>query len=168
MTTTELHAPMRIPCAHEPGLMFLVISVTALGGLLFGYDTAVISGAIGFLKSHFALSSMATGWAGTSAIVGCIPGAMFAGILSDRLGRKSVLLLCAALYAVSGVASALPQTFTQFIIARFIGGLSIGASSMICPLYIAEIAPKNTAAGWVHFFNSELSSAFSSSSSSTS
>src|SRR6201999_722756 len=67
---------------------------------------------------------------------------MCAGFLSDRLGRKKVLLLCAGLYAISGIGSALPQTFAQFIIARFIGGLSIGASSMICPLYIAEIAPE--------------------------
>ena len=140
MTTSQIQPRDAETVARGPGLIFLVISVTALGGFLFGYDTAVISGAIGFLKLHFALTSMGTGWAGASAIVGCIPGSMFAGILSDRLGRKKVLLLCAALYAVSGVASALPRTFAEFIIARFVGGLSIGASSMICPLYIAEIA----------------------------
>ena len=123
-------------------LILFVTSVAAIGGFLFGYDTAVISGAIGFLESHFELSPLQKGWAGASAIIGCIPGAMCAGFLSDRLGRKRVLLLSAVLYAVSGVASAIPQSFTQFIIARFLGGLGIGASSMICPLYIAEIAPE--------------------------
>lgn len=116
-------------------------AVAAIGGFLFGYDTAVISGAIGFIQGHFALSPLQTGWAGASAIVGCIPGAAFAGFLSDRFGRKKVLILCAVLFAVSGVGSALPRTFGQFIAARFVGGLGIGASSMICPVYIAEIAP---------------------------
>ena len=127
---------------HNLPFVLLITSVAAIGGFLFGYDTAVISGAIGFLEAHFHLTPMLKGWAGASAIVGCIPGAMFAGVLSDRWGRKKVLIVCAALYAISGVASALPQTFPQFVVARFIGGLSIGASSAICPLYIAEIAPE--------------------------
>jgi SP family arabinose:H+ symporter-like MFS transporter len=130
------------PGAANVGFIVFITSITAIGGFLFGYDTAVISGAVGFLETHFNLSPAQTGMAGASAIVGCIPGAMFAGVVSDRLGRKRVLLLCAVLYAVSGVASALPQTFTQFIVARFLGGLGIGASSMICPVYIAEIAPE--------------------------
>jgi SP family arabinose:H+ symporter-like MFS transporter len=116
--------------------------VTAIGGFLFGYDTAVISGAIGFMEKHFQLSTSQTGWAGASAIVGCIPGAALAGFLSDRFGRRKVLFLCAILYAVSGIASAIPQTFGQFLLARFLGGIGIGASSMICPVYIAEIAPQ--------------------------
>ena len=123
-------------------LVVFVTMVTAIGGFLFGYDTAVISGAVGFLQTHFHLSSWQTGWAGASAIVGCIPGAMCAGFLSDRFGRKKVLVLSAILYAVSGLASAVPRTFDEFILARFIGGLGIGSSSMICPVYIAEIAPE--------------------------
>lgn len=128
----------------EAGLrrVLLATAVTAIGGFLFGYDTAVISGAIGFIQSHFDLSPLQTGWAGASAIVGCIPGAAFAGVLSDRFGRKRVLILCAVLFALSGIGSAMPQTFGQFIAARFVGGLGIGASSMICPVYIAEIAPR--------------------------
>lgn len=82
------------------------------------------------------------GLAGASAILGCIPGAMFAGFLSDRFGRKKMLFLCAMLYAVSGLLSAIPNTFNQFLAARIISGLGIGASSMICPVYIAEISPE--------------------------
>lgn len=119
----------------------LVTLVAGVGGFLFGYDTAVINGANQYLKAHFALSPVEEGMAGASAILGCIPGAMFAGFLSDRFGRRKVLFLCAILYAVSGVLSAIPRTFTEFLAARFISGLGIGASSMICPVYIAELAP---------------------------
>jgi SP family arabinose:H+ symporter-like MFS transporter len=115
--------------------------VAAVGGFLFGYDTAVINGANQYLKTHFALSATQEGVAGASAIVGCIPGAMLAGFLSDRFGRRKVLFLCAVLYAASGVLSAVPRTFGAFLAARFISGLGIGASSMICPIYVAELAP---------------------------
>lgn len=119
----------------------LVTLVAATGGFLFGYDTAVINGANQYLKAHFVLNPTQEGIAGASAILGCIPGAMFAGFLSDRFGRRKVLFLCAVLYAVSGLLSAIPRTFTEFLAARFISGLGIGASSMICPIYIAELAP---------------------------
>jgi SP family arabinose:H+ symporter-like MFS transporter len=116
--------------------------VTAIGGFLFGYDTAVINGAISYLKLHLNLNATQEGMAGASAIAGCIPGAMFAGFLSDRFGRKKILFFCALLYAVSGLLSAIPNTFGQFLAARFLSGLGIGASSMICPVYIAEISPE--------------------------
>jgi SP family arabinose:H+ symporter-like MFS transporter len=117
-------------------------AVAAIGGFLFGYDTAVINGANSYLKAHMHLNPAEEGMAGASAILGCIPGAMFAGFLSDRFGRKKLLFLCALLYAVSGVLSAIPNTFGQFLAARFISGLGIGASSMICPVYIAELSPE--------------------------
>ena len=117
-------------------------SVTALGGFLFGYDTAVINGANSYLKAYMHLTPPQEGMAGASAILGCIPGAMFAGFLSDRFGRKKMLFLCALLFAVSGLLSAIPNTFGQFLAARFVSGLGIGASSMICPVYIAEISPE--------------------------
>ena len=116
-------------------------AVAAIGGFLFGYDTAVINGATSYLKAHLALTPAQVGTAGASAILGCIPGAIFAGFLSDRFGRKKLLFLCALLYAASGLLSAIPRTFGQFLAARFISGLGIGASSMICPVYIAEISP---------------------------
>ncbi|MCU0781701.1 MAG: sugar porter family MFS transporter [Akkermansiaceae bacterium] len=128
--------------SFNPRALLLVVSVAAVGGFLFGYDTAVINGANQYLKKHFMLDPVQEGFAGASAILGCIPGAMFAGFLSDRFGRRKVLFLCAILYAVSGFLSAVPRTFGEFLAARFISGLGIGASSMICPVYIAEIAPK--------------------------
>lgn len=118
------------------------VFVAAIGGFLFGYDTAVISGAVGYLKTHFQLDVLRTGWVASSALIGCIPGAMFSGALSDRFGRKSVLFVCALLYMVSGVLSAYPPSFAAFILARCIGGLAIGSCSMICPVYIAEISPE--------------------------
>jgi sugar porter (SP) family MFS transporter len=131
---------------RPPILEFVVLAtaVTAIGGFLFGYDTAVINGAISYLKAHMGLDSAQEGMAGASAILGCIQGAMCAGFLSDRFGRKKMLFLCAVLYAVSGILSALPRSFEQFLAARLLSGLAIGASSMICPVYIAEIAPEKS------------------------
>lgn len=115
--------------------------VAALGGLLFGYDTAVIAGAIGFLQEKFNLSPALVGWAASSAIWGCILGAMVAGYASDRWGRKKILLITAVLFFISALWSAMATDFTTFIIARFIGGVGVGAASMLSPLYISEIAP---------------------------
>jgi SP family arabinose:H+ symporter-like MFS transporter len=130
--------------AKTSGLKFVMLAtgVTAIGGFLFGYDTAVINGANSYLTAHLGLNSSQEGLAGASAILGCIPGAMFAGFLSDRFGRRKLLFLCALLYAVSGLLSAIPNTFGQFMTARIISGLGIGASSMICPVFIAEISPE--------------------------
>ena len=119
----------------------MLSAVAALGGLLFGYDTAVIAGAIGFLRSHFSLDAAATGWAASCALLGCLIGAGIAGFTADRLGRKKALLLAAVLYLVSGVWSALPSTITEFSFARILGGIGIGTASVVCPLYIAEISP---------------------------
>jgi SP family arabinose:H+ symporter-like MFS transporter len=123
--------------------IYRISIVAAIGGLLFGYDTAVIAGAIGFLRDKFELSAAMMGWAASSAIIGCVFGAMFAGKLSDEFGRKKVLILTAILFAISAVGSALPNNLTQFAIARFIGGLGVGAASMLSPLYISEVAPAN-------------------------
>ena len=115
--------------------------IAALGGLLFGYDTAVISGAIGFLRASFNLGPAETGFAASSALIGCILGAATAGPLSDRYGRKRALLLLAVLFTVSGIGSAIPRTLVEFNLARILGGVGIGMASMLSPLYIAEIAP---------------------------
>lgn len=118
-----------------------VALVAAIGGFLFGYDTAVINGANPYISAHFGLDSVQEGFAAASAILGCIPGALLGGFISDRSGRKRVLVLCALLFAIAGIASALPVSFMQFLAARFLGGLAIGISSMVCPVYIGECAP---------------------------
>ncbi|TKK71867.1 MFS transporter [Ilyomonas limi] len=125
------------------GYVYKATSVAAIGGLLFGYDTAVVAGAIGFIQKQYGLSATMVGWIASCALVGCIAGAMFAGKLSDAIGRKKVLILSAILFAVSSAGILLPMSLTWFVIFRFIGGLGIGVASMLAPMYIAEIAPAN-------------------------
>jgi sugar porter (SP) family MFS transporter len=118
-----------------------VCSVAALGGLLFGYDTGVINGSLKFVQLKLDLSPAMKGFAASSALLACIFGAAFAGALSDRLGRKKVLMLSAILFLISAIGTAWSQNLTQFIICRFIGGLGVGGASMTSPMYIAEISP---------------------------
>lgn len=123
------------------GYVLKIALVAALGGLLFGYDTAVISGVIGSLQKKFDLSPLMTGWAASSAIWGCIAGVLAAGFVSDRIGRKKTLAITAMLFLISSIVAAIPQNLTGFLIGRFIGGLGIGAASIVSPLYISEVAP---------------------------
>ncbi|HEX2534267.1 MAG TPA: sugar porter family MFS transporter [Chitinophagaceae bacterium] len=115
--------------------------VAAVGGLLFGYDTAVVAGAIGFIQQKYELSAAMTGWVASCALVGCMVGAMFAGALSDRWGRKKVLMISGIAFAVSSLGIMLPLSLSWFIFFRFIGGVGIGIASMLAPMYISEIAP---------------------------
>lgn len=128
--------------------LILPTMVAALGGLLFGYDLSIIAGANNALQRYFELSDAQVGIVGSSAILGCIPGALLAGFLGDKLGRKKSLLITAILYIVSAVWSAYPQNFEVFLASRFINGLAVGAASMICPTYISELAPKRHR-GWL-------------------
>jgi len=128
-----------------PGNRFYLYSISitaALGGLLFGFDTGVISGAITFVSAHFHLSSHMEGFTVSNLIIGCIIGASLAGPSSDKWGRKPILIISAILFIVSATLAAIPRTIWELIIARFIGGLAVGAASVISPLYITEIAPK--------------------------
>lgn len=129
--------------AEKPNMLFvtLVSIVAALGGILFGFDIAVVSGAIGFLEQRFALNDLQVGWAVSSLIVGSVTGAAVSGYMSERFGRKKVLVAAAMLFVAGSVGSALQDTFTGYIIARIIGGIGIGITSTICPVYNAEIAP---------------------------
>ena len=116
--------------------------VAALGGLLFGYDWVVIGGARQFFEIHFHLqSASAVGWANSCALVGCFAGSLIAGSLGDRYGRKPVLLISALLFAISSILTGWAWSFTAFIAWRIIGGVAIGLSSNISPLYIAEVSP---------------------------
>jgi len=122
--------------------LILICLVAAIGGLLFGFDTAVISGTVGFFQREFQLSAAGTGWVASSALVGCFFGALIAGALSDRFGRKKVLLLSAVFFTVSAVWCGLAGTAADLVCARLIGGLGIGIASLVSPLYIAEISPQ--------------------------
>src|SRR2546427_1184293 len=124
--------------------VYLPAMVAAIGGLLFGFDTAVINGAIVFIKQQFGLSDSQTEIAASSLLLGCVVGASVAAFTSDRFGRKRVLIAAAALFTVSSVGSALPRDLTQFVVARVLGGLAIGIASTLSPLYIAEISPAKT------------------------
>jgi sugar porter (SP) family MFS transporter len=119
--------------------------VAALGGLLFGYDWVVISGADLFYEKYFHLvSASEVGWAKSCALVGCLLGALVSGGLSDRLGRKRLLLLSALLFTVSSVGTGLAPTYLAFVSWRILGGVAIGLASNLSPMYIAEIAPAET------------------------
>ncbi|MGD0538125.1 MAG: sugar porter family MFS transporter [Verrucomicrobiota bacterium] len=130
------------PSAHgSPAFLVLVCLVATLGGLLFGYDTGVISDAIGFLTKHFELTPAMEGWAMSCAIFGCALGAVLAGVVGDRLGRKRLLVLAAFLFAVSSVGTSLPKSLGVFICFRTLAGIGIGMAALASPMYIAEISP---------------------------
>ena len=115
--------------------------VAALGGLLFGFDTAVISGTTQMLKDVFELSSFELGFTVASALIGTIVGALFTGRQADRFGRRYVLFILALLYFVSALGSATANDWYSFLIFRFIGGIGVGGASVVSPMYIAEISP---------------------------
>lgn len=123
------------------GYAYKIAIVAAVGGLLFGYDTAVIAGAIGFIQKQYQLSAAMMGWIASCALLGCIVGAMISGYLSDKLGRKKVLIVAAILFAISSVGTFIPHDLYVFVIFRIVGGLGIGIASMISPMYITECAP---------------------------
>jgi len=118
-----------------------ISAIAALGGLLFGYDTAIISGAIPFIRQYFHLDEYSLGWAVSSILIGCGIGAAAAGIVADHFGRRLTLMICALLFAVSGAGAGVAGTRFVFIAFRLIGGLGVGAAAMVSPMYIAEMAP---------------------------
>ncbi|MBK0379708.1 sugar porter family MFS transporter [Mucilaginibacter sp. SD-g] len=115
--------------------------ISALGGYLFGFDFAVISGALPFLRTQFMLDAWWEGFLTGSLALGCIAGSLIAGKLSDRYGRKPGLMLAAAIFAVSSIGIALSQGLSLFVIMRFAAGIGVGMASMLCPMYIAEVSP---------------------------
>jgi SP family arabinose:H+ symporter-like MFS transporter len=126
--------------------------VAALGGLLFGFDTAIVSGTIPYITTYFNLDAYWLGWAVSSILIGCAIGALLAGKLADFYGRRMVLIICACLFACSGVGAGLSVELHLFIISRIVGGLGVGAAAMVSPMYIAEIAPAQQRGRLVSFY----------------
>jgi len=123
------------------GYVILISVVAALGGLLFGFDTAVISGTINFIQPYFSLSEAGLGWTVSSLLFGCIAGVFLAGKAGDHYGRKKVLMVAALLFFISAVGSASAHSLVFFLVARILGGLAVGVASILSPMYIAELAP---------------------------
>jgi MFS transporter, SP family, arabinose:H+ symporter len=119
----------------------LLASAASLGGLMFGFDVAIITGAGPFIEHEFSLSSWQLGWAFSSLLFGCVVGSAAAGMFVDRLGRKPLMILVATVFALSTLLTGAAVSFDTFIAARFVGGLAVGAVSLIAPMYISEVAP---------------------------
>lgn len=136
--------------------LLLITIISALGGLLFGYDTGVINGAQFYLSKYFELDSILKGWVVSSALLGCFVGAIIAGKLSIIIGRKHSLVISAILFTISAFGSGLPgmfpETVSVLVVFRIIGGLGIGIASMNAPMYIAEIAPSNIRGKMVTYY----------------
>jgi SP family arabinose:H+ symporter-like MFS transporter len=137
--TAETHT---LPSSYNTAYVWTISLVAALGGLLFGYDWVVIGGAKPFYEKFFHLANAwQQGWAMSCALVGCLMGALVSGALSDRFGRRRLLLLAAFLFTLSSLGTAMSDTFGTFVRWRITGGVAIGLASNLSPMYIAEVAP---------------------------
>jgi len=133
--------PAGTPAKGSQGYVYLISLVAAVGGLLFGFDIAVIAGAIPFITRHYSLTPGQLGVAVSAVALGCMLGASVAGFISDRIGRKKVLIMAAALFVLSSIWTAIPGALIYFIVARLLSGVAIGFASPVSPVYIAEVAP---------------------------
>jgi len=141
-STTKISA-LKIDAANKPNKSFIILTsgVAALGGLLFGFDTAIISGTIPYISKYFSMDEYMLGWSVSSILIGCAVGAMFAGKIADLYGRRLSLVVCAILFAISGIGTGMSHHLFVFILFRLVGGLGVGAAAMVSPMYIAEMTP---------------------------
>jgi SP family arabinose:H+ symporter-like MFS transporter len=121
--------------------LYFICMIATMGGLMFGFDVAIISGAVPFIQPYFGWNELQLGWGVSSLLVGAIIGAFGSGVLSDMYGRKSVLIIVALFFAVSCAFTALATSSVIFVAARVFGGLAVGAASVLSPMYVAEVAP---------------------------
>ncbi|GAB3924915.1 sugar porter family MFS transporter [Larkinella terrae] len=137
---------------YNKGYIYRINAIAALGGILFGFDTAIISGTIHFFSQHFQLDDLQTGWAVGCISIGAAIGALGSGRLSDLIGRKKMLLISAFLFAITGVGTGWAATFPLFVAFRILSGMAIGCAALVCPIYIAEMAPAYLRGRLVSFY----------------
>jgi SP family arabinose:H+ symporter-like MFS transporter len=130
-----------VPAAFNYRYITFLACTAALGGLLFGFDIAIITGAGPFILRAFSLGDLGLGWAFSSLLFGCVVGSFIAGRLTDRYGRRRLLIMVAVLFALTSIATAAAGSFTSFVVARFMGGLAVGAVSLLSPMYVSEVSP---------------------------
>lgn len=130
----------------------MISAIAAIGGLLIGYDTAVISGAEGHLKNYFDLDDVGEGIAVSSALIGCLGGALVAGFMANKFGRKHSLIISAILFTVSAIGSAFPGTFNLFLLYRIVGGIGVGIAGVVSTMYIGEVSPPKTRGFYISFY----------------
>jgi SP family arabinose:H+ symporter-like MFS transporter len=121
--------------------LYFICFIATMGGLMFGFDISIISGAVPFIQPYFEWNELQLGWGVSSLLVGCIIGAFGSGAFTDRYGRKKILIIVALFFAVSCGATAIAKTSMGFISARLFGGLAVGAASVLSPMYVAEVSP---------------------------
>jgi sugar porter (SP) family MFS transporter len=134
------------------GYVYLISTIAALGGVLFGFDLVIISGTVSFFANHFQLSELEIGWAVGCINLGAAIGAVIGGRLSDTLGRKKLLMLCAVLFAVTGAGTGWAGSFPLFVMFRMLSGVAVGAAALVCPMYVAEISPSAMRGRMVSFY----------------
>ena len=136
-----MNAPVRTTV--NTGLITMIVAVATIGGLLFGYDSGAVNGTQDGLRTAFDLSDAGLGFTVGSLLIGCAAGAFFAGRLADAIGRRAVMILAALLFVVGAIVQGVTDSHALFVIARFAGGMAVGAASVLSPLYISEMAPAN-------------------------
>ena len=142
ISSTPQSSPSDAP-HHVSGFVIVVSAIAAIGGLLFGYDTGVISGAILFIKQQFSLDSTMQEFTVSAVLIGSVPGAALGGILGDRFGRRNMIMLAAIIFGVGALVTAFTPNLDILIFGRIIVGVGIGIASFISPMYISEVAPKS-------------------------
>ena len=154
MAINTIHVPLGTNenYVQNRNFVYIISAIAALGGVLFGFDLVIISGTVPFFIKYFQLGESGTGWAVGCINLGAAAGGLLAGRLSNALGRKKLLMICALLFAVTGFATGWATSFAFFISARMLSGVAVGMAALVCPVYIAEIAPGQLRGRLVSFY----------------